>query len=234
MEIARTTLLRWAEALAGSAMTGMGFTENLYEEERFEEVLKIAAEIRSSASIRGIGIEADSTSNDIVDQWIKSIGKGVQGYVTPKSAVATIVGNERGQILLVQRSDSGIWLYPTGWADVGYSPAEVAVKEVREETGIDVIPVRILSVIDGLRRGFTAIPLYSLIFYCKAVGGELKAHPLECRDVGWFDRDHMPSPMNRPEQWMEMAFDAIDGKVGPTLFDSVRDPLWNDTSSSGI
>ena len=40
---------------------------------------------------------------------------------------ALIVGNEAGEILLVQRADSGVWLYPTGWADVGYSPAEVAV-----------------------------------------------------------------------------------------------------------
>ena len=44
----------------------------------------------------------------------------------------------RAKILLVQRADSGVWLYPTGWADVGYSPAEVALKEVEEETGIAV------------------------------------------------------------------------------------------------
>lgn len=226
MEIARTTLLRWAEALAGSAMTGMGFTENLYESERFEEILKIASEIRSSAAIAGIGIEEGSSTNEIAEHWMRSIGKGIPGYVTPKSAIATIVGNDKGELLLVQRSDSGIWLYPTGWADIGYSPAEVAVKEVREETGIEVEPIRLLSVVDGLRRGFTSVPLYSLIFYCKAIGGELKAHPLECRDVGWFDRDHLPSPMVRPEQWLSMAFGAIDGVVEPTHFDSIREPFW--------
>ena len=58
------------------------------------------------------------------------VGEGVPGYVTPKVAVGAVVGNDDGEILLVQRADSGIWLYPTGWADVGYSPAEVAVKEV--------------------------------------------------------------------------------------------------------
>ena len=53
-------------------------------------------------------------------------------------AIGAVVGNDDGEILLVQRADSGIWLYPTGWADVGYSPAEVAVKEVEEETGLRV------------------------------------------------------------------------------------------------
>ena len=75
------------------------------------------------------------------------------GYVTPKVAVAAIVGNDAGEILLTQRADSGIWLYPVGWADVGYSPSEVAVKEVYEETGIEVEPVSLIAVLDGLRLG---------------------------------------------------------------------------------
>ena len=67
------------------------------------------------------------------------------GYVTPKVAVAAVVGNDAGEILLTQRADSGIWLYPVGWADVGYSPSEVAVKEVYEETGIEVEPVSLIA-----------------------------------------------------------------------------------------
>ena len=101
------------------------------------------------------------------------VGKGVPGYVTPKVAVGAAVGNDKGGLLLIQRADSGIWLYPTGWCDVGYSAAEVVVKEVEEETGIIAEPVRLIAVLDGLRLGFTRVPLYSLLFYCKAVGGEL-------------------------------------------------------------
>ena len=119
-------LLRWSEALAGIARTGLGFTESLYEQERFEEVLHVAADIR--AAIAG---NADAEDVDgVVHDWLASVGKGVPGYVTPKVAVGAAVGNDQGEILLVQRSDSGIWLYPTGWADVGYSAAEVVVKEL--------------------------------------------------------------------------------------------------------
>ena len=48
-----------------------------------------------------------------------------------KVAIGAVVGNDEGQILLIQRADYGVWLYPTGWADVGYSASEVAVKEVK-------------------------------------------------------------------------------------------------------
>ena len=70
---------------------------------------------------------------------------------TPKVAVGAVVGNDEGEILLVQRADSGIWLYPTGWADIGYSASEVAVKEVEEETGIECEVVQLIAVLDGLR-----------------------------------------------------------------------------------
>src|SRR5467141_3904444 len=165
-------LLRWSEGLAGIARTGLGFTESLYEKERFEEILKVAADIRVAA---GHELEAEV----LVEEWLRGVGDGVAGYVTPKVAVGAVVGNDKGVILLIQRADSGVWLYPTGWADIGYSASEVAVKEVREETGIEAQPLRIIAVLDGLRLGFTTVPLYSLVFHCRAVGGSLDRHPLE-------------------------------------------------------
>jgi ADP-ribose pyrophosphatase YjhB (NUDIX family) len=214
-------LLRWAEALAGIARTGLGFTESLYEQERFEEVLAVAADIRHHTSL---GIDQETQ----VDEWLKGVGKGVPGYVTPKVAIGAVVGNEAGEILLVQRSDSGVWLYPTGWADIGYSPAEVAVKEVAEETGIHCKVVGLLAVLDGMRLGFTRIPLYSLVFHCVAVGGELEAHPLETSDVGWFPRDALPEPLAGFGQWGEMAFAAIAGENPPVIFDEPRDTPWRE------
>jgi ADP-ribose pyrophosphatase YjhB (NUDIX family) len=228
----RADLLRWSEALAGIARTGMGFTSSLYERERFEEVLKVAADIRAAAEPGARAALQSGNAEGLAEayeaEWLRGVGSGVPGYVTPKVAVGAVVGDEQGRLLLVQRSDSGVWLYPTGWADIGYSPAEVAVKEVREETGILCEPVRLLAVLDGLRLGFTSVPLYSLVFHCRATGGELCAHPLECRDAGWFAEDALPSPLAGFERWGTGAFAAIRGEPVEVLFDSVRDPVWRD------
>jgi ADP-ribose pyrophosphatase YjhB (NUDIX family) len=214
-------LLRWSEALSGIARTGLGFTESLYEQERYEEVLQVAAEIRVAA---GSLFQRD----ELVEEWMKGVGEGVAGYVTPKVAVGAVVGNDKGEILLVQRADSGVWLYPTGWADIGYSASEVAVKEVAEETGIDCVPERLIAVLDGLRLGFTRVPLYSLVFHCRALGGELRCHPLECADVGWFAQDALPEPLAGYARWGEHAFAAIRGEDVDVLFDEPRDPTWRE------
>src|SRR4051794_15262016 len=137
--VSAVDLLRWAETLSAIARTGLGFTQNLYERERFEEVLKVASDIRVAAEE---DLEVRREADHFVQEWLDSVGRGITGYVTPKGAVGAVVGNEEGKILLVQRSDSGAWLYPTGWADVGYSPVEVALKEVEEETGVLCEPVQ--------------------------------------------------------------------------------------------
>ena len=212
-------LVRWSEALSGIARTGLGFTTSLYEQERFQEVLNVAADMRAA-------VDGAQPASEWTGEWMAGVGKGVPGYVTPKAAVGVVVGNERGEILLIQRANSGVWLYPTGWCDVGYSPAEVAVKEVEEETGIEVEPVRIIAVLDGMRMGMTHVPLYTIVFHCRPIGGELNRHPLETLDVGWFGRDSLPQPLAGYDFWGEQAFAAIDGHPLEVKFDPPRDPVW--------
>ena len=214
-------LLGWAETLSGIARTGLGFTESLYEKERYEEILKVASQIRGA-------VTSDPDINAVVDEWTQMVGTGVAGYVTPKSAVGAVVSNEKNEILLVQRADSGVWLYPTGWADIGYSPVEVAIKEVHEETGIHCEPLSLISIVDGMRQGFTRIPLYSMVFHCRAIGGELQSHPLETSDVGWFSRDSLPEPLAGLERWVDNAFDAIEGQTKPVEFDPPRSLPWEE------
>jgi ADP-ribose pyrophosphatase YjhB (NUDIX family) len=219
-------LVRWSETLAAIARTGLGFTTNLYEQERFEEVLHVAGDIKAAANEALEALETERERDHFVQEWMESIGEGVPGYVTPKVAIGAIVGNDDGELLLVQRADSGIWLYPTGWADVGYSPAEVAVKEVHEETGIECIPQRLLAVIDGQRMGFSRFAMYMLVFHCSAAGGDLRAHPLETSGVGWFDENSLPETTAGAGWWGPMAFAAINGEEMPTVFDTVRSPVW--------
>ena len=220
-------LVRWSEALAGIARTGLGFTQSLYERERFEEILHVAADIKAAADE---ALEVRREQDHFVQEWMESVGEGVPGYVTPKVAIGAIVGNEAGEILLVQRPDSGVWLYPTGWADVGYSPSEVAIKEVREETGIECEPVQLLGVVDGQRMGFSRFGMYMLLFHCRSTGGSLEGHPLETSGLGWFAEGQLPEATAGAQWWGPMAFAAIKGEVSGASFDAPRDEVWRQSS----
>ena len=181
----------------------------------------MAADIRHAA---GVDIDREA----LVDEWMNGVGEGVPGYVTPKVAVGAVVGNDDGEILLVQRADSGIWLYPTGWADVGYSASEVAVKEVRR--GDRASTARWCACwrcSTGLRLGFTRVPLYSLVFHCRAVGGELKAHPLECADVGWFAERRAARARSPATSCGASSPSPRSGASEPTsFFDGPATPPW--------
>ncbi len=74
--------------------------------------------------------------------------------------------------------------------------------------------------------GFTQFPLYSLLFHCRMLGGELRGHPLETSAVGFFARDNLPWPVAGIQRWGEYAFAAIDGQQRPASFDPPRTPPW--------
>jgi len=220
-------LVRWSETLAGIARTGLGFTQSLYEKERFEEVLHVAADIKAAADEV---LQVERETDHFIQEWMESVGEGVPGYVTPKVAIGCIVGDDEGRILLMKRPDAGVWLYPTGWADVGYSPAEVAVKEVFEETGIVCVPEQVIAIIDGQRMGFTRFGMYMILFHCRAVGGDLQGHPLETAGVGFFAEDDLPWPTAGASWWGPMAFAAIKGERLAATFEPPRDPVWRGQS----
>ena len=173
-------LVRWSEALAGIARTGLAFTENLYERERYEEVLNVAADIQSH-------ISGSVQPDHKVEEWMRSVGEGTAGYVTPKVAIGAVVGNDDGELLLIQRSDSGVWLFPTGFADVGYSAAEIAEKEVLEETGMEVEAVRIISILDGVEADSQGCLILDRVSM-QSCWRNIKAPPSECEDVGFFSQ----------------------------------------------
>ena len=221
-------LVRWSESLAAIARTGLAFTSNLYERERYEEVLVVAADIKATLEEEN---ETRRERKHYVQEWMDNIGEGIPGYITPKVAIGAVVGNDANELLLVKRAPSGVWLFPSGWADVGYSAAEVVVKEVREETGIECEPVQLLGVVDGMRMGFTRFGMYMLLFHCRATGGTLTPHPLETDGCGWFTRETLPEPTVGVEWWADRAFAAVGGERLTATFDPPRSPMWRGDAS---
>lgn len=94
---------------------------------------------------------------------------------------------------MVQEKIDGGWTVPGGWADVGYSPSEIAVKEVQEEAGITVVPERLLAVLDKKCHPHPPTPFYTykIFIRCRHVSGTT-ASGMETQNVGFFGPDELP------------------------------------------
>ena len=193
-------LARFVQRISAIARTGLAFSPPPFDAERYEELLREAARLDSF-----LAAEAPDMADELFRQWRGSVRGGYDGYVTAAVGCGAIVFNSRGEILLLKRP-SGRWFYPTGFCDVGVSPAENVTREVREETGLTVTPIRLIGVTDSLKLGSPARHLYSLLFYCRLDGGEIQPHPLEALEVGFFPLDQIPQPLHGADRkWITLA-----------------------------
>ena len=208
----------WIQQLRAIAQTGLAFEPNVYDRERYDALIELAAKM--AATLNGTATLDPALADAFAARWRADVVPGVPGYVTPKVGVGAAVFNIHDEILLIERSEGG-WFYPTGWGDVGLSPAQVAVKEVREETGIIATPLRVIGVYDSKTWRRDLNPhFYSVLFECRHEGGTLRPHPAETRGAGFFTRDNLPQPIyqNRAEQ-IERAWAAHCGEISETYFD---------------
>lgn len=145
------------------------------------------------------------------------------GYATPKVDVRAFI-TERNEVLLVREdADEGRWTLPGGWADVNESPSVSVVREVAEESGYVVEPIRLLAVLDREKQGHRpAFPyhVYKLFFHCRLVGGAPKANheSSECR---FFRADALPelSESRVLPQQIKMFFEMVRLGINETRFD---------------
>ncbi|HEX7588017.1 MAG TPA: NUDIX hydrolase N-terminal domain-containing protein [Anaerolineae bacterium] len=208
----------WVQQLVAVAQTGMAFNPPVYDLERYETVLAIAATM--AAAVNSSNTIDPALAEQFAKRWRAEVVDGVPGYVTPKVGIGAAVFNEREEMLLIQRSD-GTWFYPTGWGDIGLSPAQIAVKEVREEAGLWITPQRLVGIYNSVKWHAELNPhYYSIVFECRLDGGEMRPHPPETLDVGFFDRDHMPQPVyqNRTDH-LERAWAMHRGEIVEPYFD---------------
>ncbi|HXR24778.1 MAG TPA: NUDIX domain-containing protein [Candidatus Binataceae bacterium] len=202
-------LARFIERIAAIGRTGLAFKPHGYDAERYEDLLREAARIHAVLA-RDLTTDPDA----LFQRWRDDAGGGYDGYVTVGVGCGAIVFNQRDEILLIKRP-SGAWWYPTGFCDIGESPAENAAREVREETGLIVTPQRLIGIIDSLKVGSAMRHLYSMLFYCRLDGGTITPHPLETLDVGFFPLGRLPEPLHgRDRKWIGLAREFhFEGRV---------------------
>jgi len=168
-----------AQRLQAIAQNGLTYALNDYDRERYEQIREIANEILAANT----GEPAAAFQSAFVME---------HGYSTPKVDVRASVIRE-GKILLVREREDGCWTLPGGWADIGQSPAESVVREVREESGYQVRVARLIAVLDRNRHPHPPIPFHAfkMFFGCDLVGGEA-AVSAETTGVDWFSLDSLP------------------------------------------
>lgn len=194
--------------LQAIAQAGITYAVNGYDLERYEQLRQISVEIM-----------ADLTDTDFPK--VEALFANETGYQTPKVDVRAVVFEE-GKILMVRETIDGCWTLPGGWADVGYTPAEVAVKETREEAGLEVEPVRLLAVLDKKCHPHPPSPYhtYKIFIHCRKTGGSLGTS-YETSESGFFKRDHLPplSTERITASQIQLLFSFLDNPTKEAVFD---------------
>jgi ADP-ribose pyrophosphatase YjhB (NUDIX family) len=113
-----------------------------------------------------------------------------------------VVRDEAGRLLLIRRSDNGMWALPAGAMELGESIADCAVREVREETGLAALRTTPFAIYSGAAYTFTNMygdtyQLFMTAFRVDEWDGELVKETDETIDAGFFARDELPSEPSR-------------------------------------
>lgn len=122
-------------------------------------------------------------------------------------SVAGVVVREDGRVLVIRRADNGAWEAPGGVLELDERPEEGVCREVLEETGVKVDPVRLSGVYKNMERAIVA-----LVFLCRPAGGEGRASA-EASEVRWFTREEVRSRMT--EAYAVRVLDALDRTAPP-------------------
>lgn len=143
------------------------------------------------------------------------------GYQTPKVDTRGVIFRE-GRLLMVREKLDGLWTPPGGWADIGLSPRENVAKEVREEAGLEVEPLRLLAVLDKKFHPHPPSPwhTYKLFILCSDPGGEPVPGPeiLETRFYGPGEIPPLSGTRITGEQ-IEMLFRMRERNFDTVVFD---------------
>ena len=201
--------LAWAKQLQSIAQAGLEYSTDKYDRERF-------------AQIREIGIEILQSYTGIDTKKIEELFAGESGYQTPKIDVRAAIFNSKSELLMVKEKVDDKWSMPGGWADIGLSLRENILKEAKEEAGADVVPTRVIAILD--RKNFIddAFPysVYKIFVECEFIRNQFTDN-IETSEQGFFSRHTLPelSTGRNTLRQIELCFDAREKNQLEARFD---------------
>ena len=200
--------LKWAIEIKSLAQAGLKYTDNVYDIERYERLREISAEMINEKS--NIGLEK-----------VKDLFCNEKGYQTPKiDTRAAIFKNNK---ILLTHENNGTWSLPGGWCDVLESVKTNTIKEVKEETGLDVETVKIIAVQDRNKHNkpIYAYGVCKIFVLCNVIGGKFIEN-IETTGIEYFALNELPQNLAEEKcnkEQIEMCFKAVKEENWQTQFD---------------
>ncbi len=201
-------LLEWAVKIQSIAQAGLTYGRDVYDKERYEELRLIAAQMLSERT-------------EIPVAKIQNLFCNEEGYQTPKIDTRAAIFKD-GKILMVHENN-GTWSLPGGWCDVDQSVASNVIKEAKEETGLEVLPQKLIAVQDWRKHNVCnyAYGVIKIFVLCIEVSGTFVEN-IETTGVQYFGREELPGNLAVEKTTMEqviMCFDACADRNWMTQFD---------------
>ena len=168
--------------LAALAQDGLTYAANDFDQDRYRQVGRLAAELLAELSGRP------------ADELAVELGRD-SGYATPKIDVRGVIFDDRERVLLMREKSDGRWSLPGGWADPGEAPSVAVTREILEETGYESAAVKLIACWDRELQGNPPplpVHVYKLFFLCRRNGAVQPPAALETLDVGWFGLQALP------------------------------------------
>ena len=201
---------KWLELIIeiqSLAQNGLAYTNNVYDKERFERLRDISAEMLSMKS-------------ELSLEKVKDLFCNEKGYQTPKLDTRAVIFKD-DKILLV-KENNGTWSLPGGWVDVLESVASNTVKEAKEETGLDVVPKRIIAIQDRNKHNkpIYAYGICKIFVLCEVIGGKFEKN-IETIETNYFSLDELPllAEAKTNKEQIEMCFKAVNDESWQVQFD---------------
>ena len=170
--------LKWAMELQFIAQAGLAYSKDVFDLDRFERIREISAEIMSLKT--GFEIE-----------HVKEVFCNETGFQTPRLDTRAAIFNG-DKILLVKKRD-GFWSLPGGWVDVNESIRSNTIKEVKEESGYDAVPVKLIAIQDRKSHNLPeyAYGVCKVFVLYEITGGDFKEN-VETVERDFFHLDELP------------------------------------------
>lgn len=200
--------LKWAMEIQSLSQAGLAYTSNVYDIERYERLREISAEMLSKKT-------------DISLDKVKNLFCNETGYQTPKIDTRAVIFKDNKILLTHENNDT--WSLPGGWCDVLETVKTNTIKEVKEETGLDVETIKIIAVQDRNKHNkpVYAYGICKIFVLCNVIGGKFIEN-IETTEIDYFSLDEIPDNLAEEKtnkEQIEMCFNAFHDERWETQFD---------------